>query len=52
MKTHMERRTKHSQIKSKTSMLKSSFYDYSNTYILVIGTKTTDGEEIDDNAKQ
>ena len=33
-------------------MLKSSLSDYSDTYILVIGTKTTDGEGIDDNAKQ
>ena len=33
-------------------MLKSSLYDCSDTYILVIGTITTDGEGIDDNAKQ
>ena len=43
---------KNSQIKSKTSMLKSILYDYSDTYILVIGTTTTDGERIHDNAKQ
>ena len=33
-------------------MLKSILYDYSDTYILVIGTITTDGERIHDNAKQ
>ena len=33
-------------------MLKSILYDYSDTYILVIGTITTDGGRIHDNAKQ
>ena len=39
-----------SQIKFKTSMLKSSLCDYNAAYILVSGT--IDGEGADDNAKR
>ena len=41
-----------SQIKFKTSMLKSSLCDYSDAHILVSGTITTDGAGADDNAKR
>ena len=41
-----------SQIKFKTSMLKSSLCDYSDTYILVSGTITITGDEDNDAAKQ
>ena len=40
-----------SQIKFKTSMLKSSLWDYSDAYILVSGTITIDGAGADDAAK-
>ena len=40
---------KDSQIKFKTSMLKSSLCDYSDAYILVSGTITIDGAGADDN---
>ena len=40
---------KDSQIKFKTSMLKSSLCDYSDAYILVSGTITIDGTGADDN---
>ena len=33
-------------------MLKSSFCNHSDAYILVSGTRTTNGEEADDNAKR
>ena len=41
-----------SQIKFKTSMLKSSLCDYSDAYLHVSGTITTDEARADDNAKQ
>ena len=41
-----------SQIKFKTSMLKSSLDDYSDGYILVSGTITIYGAGADDNAKR
>ena len=41
-----------SQIKFKTSMLKSSFSDYSDAYILVSGTITITGEGADNTAKK
>ena len=41
-----------SQIKFKTTMLKSSFYDYSDAYILVKGTKTITGAGADAAARQ
>ena len=41
-----------SQIKFKTSMLKSSLCDYSDAHILVSGIITTDGAGADDNAKR
>ena len=41
-----------SQIKFKTSMLKSSFCDSSDAYILVKGTITITGEGADDDAKR
>ena len=40
-----------SQIRSKTSMLKSSFCDYSDAYILVSGTIMITGDGVDDDAK-
>ena len=40
------------QIKFKTSMLKSSLCDYSDAYVLVSGTIIMDGAEDDDNAKR
>ena len=40
------------QIKCKTPMLKSSFFDYSDAYILVSGTITIYGAEADDAAKR
>ena len=40
-----------SQIKFKTSMVKSILCDYSDAYILVSGTITIDEEGADDNAK-
>ena len=40
-----------SQIKLKTSMLKSSLCNYTDVYILVSGTITITGAEADDNAK-
>ena len=43
---------KNSQIKFKTSMLKSSLCDNSDAYILASGTITIDEAEADDNAKQ
>ena len=50
----MNRGTCHtnSQIKFKTSMLKSSFCDSSDAYILVKGTITITGEGADDDAKR
>ena len=50
----MNRGTFHinSQIKFKTSMLKSSFCDSSDANILVKGTITITGEGADDNAKR
>ena len=41
-----------SQIKFKTSMLRSNLYDYSDAYILIIETITTAGEGGDGVAKQ
>ena len=41
-----------SQIKIKTSMLKSRLCDYSDTYILVSGTIATDGRGAHDDAKR
>ena len=41
-----------SQIRFKTSMLKSSLCDYSDAYIIVRGTKVTDGAGADDNARR
>ena len=41
-----------SQIKFKTSMLKSSLYDYSDAYILVSRTIMIAGAEIEDDARQ
>ena len=41
-----------SQIKFKTSMLRSSLYDYSDAYILVSGTLTIIGAGTDDAAKR
>ena len=41
-----------SQIKFKTSILRSSLCDYSNTYILVSGTITVTGAGADDAAKR
>ena len=41
-----------SQIKFKTSMLKSSLCDYNDAYILVTGTLTITGVGNDDVAKQ
>ena len=41
-----------SQIKFKTTMLKSSLCDYSDAYILVKGTITTDGAGVDAAARQ
>ena len=43
---------KSSQIKIKTLMLESILCDYSDAYILVSGTITTDGAGADDNAKR
>ena len=40
-----------SQIKFKTSMLRSSLYDYSDAYILVSGTITITGAGADDATK-
>ena len=40
------------QINFKTSMLRSSLCDYSDAYILVIGTITIDEEGDDDASKQ
>ena len=40
-----------SQIRSKTPMLKSSFCDYSDAYILVSGTIMITGDGVDDDAK-
>ena len=42
----------YSQLKFKTSMLKPSLCDYSDTYILASGTITIDGEGDDDAVKQ
>ena len=42
---------KGSQIKFKTSMLKSSLFDYSDAYILVSGTITIDGAGVFDAEK-
>ena len=39
------------QIKVKTSMLKSSLYNYSDAHMLVSGTITITGDGADDNAK-
>ena len=36
-----------SQIKFKVTMLKSNLWDYSNTYILVLGTITVVGQGAD-----
>ena len=47
--THVERITKNSQIKFKTLMLKSSLCDYTDAYILLTETVTTDGAGADDN---
>ena len=33
-------------------MLKSSFCNYSDAYILISGTRTTNGKEADDNVKR
>ena len=41
-----------SQIKFKTSMLRSSLCDYSDAYTLVIGTITITGAGADDAAKR
>ena len=41
-----------SQIKFKTSMLRSNLYDYSDAYILVSGTITINGAGNDDAARQ
>ena len=41
-----------SQIKLKTSMLKSSLCDYTDAHILVSGTITITGAGVDDAAKQ
>ena len=41
-----------SQIKFKTSMLKSSLFNYSDAYILVSGTITITGAGVDDAAKR
>ena len=41
-----------SQIRFKTPMLKSSLCDYSDAYIIVRGTKVTDGAGADDNARR
>ena len=41
-----------SQIKFKTSMLRSSLCDFSDAYILVIGTITITGAGADDAAKR
>ena len=41
-----------SQIKFKTSMLKSSLFNYSDAYILVSGTITITGVGVDDAAKR
>ena len=41
-----------SQIKSKTTMLKSSLCDYSDAYILVKGTITINGARADAAARQ
>ena len=41
-----------SQIRFKTPMLKSSLCDYSDAYIIVRGTKVTDGVGADDNARR
>ena len=41
---------KNSQIKYKTSMLKSSLCDYTDAYILVSRIITFEGAEADDNA--
>ena len=41
-----------SQIKFKTTMLKSSLYDYSDAYILAMGTITIDGAGADAAARQ
>ena len=40
------------QIKFKTSIIRSNFCDYSDTYILVSGTITIDGSGDNDAAKQ
>ena len=41
-----------SQIRFKTTMLKSSLCDYSDDYILLNGIITISGEEADDPAKR
>ena len=41
-----------SQVKFKTSVLKSSLYDYSDAYILASGTIKLTGAGTDDNAKR
>ena len=51
MMKHVER-IKNSQIKHKTSMLKSILCNYSDAFILVSETITIDGAEVYDNAKR
>ena len=51
MMKHVEH-IKNSQIKHKTSMLKSSLCNYSDAFILVSETITIDGAEAYDNAKR
>ena len=43
---------KDSQIRFKISMLKSSLCDYSDAYVLAVGTITNDGAGADDNEKR
>ena len=43
---------KNSNIKFKTSMIRSNLCDYGDAYILVSGTMTITGEEDDDAAKK
>ena len=50
--THVERITQYSQIKFKTSMLKSSLCDYNDAYMSVSGTITITGAGDNDAAKE
>ena len=49
--TRVERITKNSRIKFKTSMSRSSLCDYSDVYILASGTITITGAGANDTAK-